>query len=196
MIRSSSSSLPKGMLIFPFPFSEQVSCTLVLKKPESCCFSKLNSSGSLARFGVIFRVPLFTASPSLNDLTISSTLRTEYPCSCISSNILTCSFGSPSEINARACPISQLLVLQSHLYGSGQFEQTQIVGDGCPVLADTFAQAFLGQFVLVKQVLIGKCDFYRIQVFTLDVFNQRHFHHVLVVSSADVGGDCFQSGFL
>lgn len=54
MIRSNSSSLLKGMLIFPFPFSEQVSCTLVLKNPERCCFSILNSSGSLARFGVIF----------------------------------------------------------------------------------------------------------------------------------------------
>src|SRR3712207_8476877 len=67
MIRSSSSSLAKGMLIFPFPLSEQVSCTLVLKKPESCCFRRLNPSGNLPRFGVIFRIPLFTASPSRSE---------------------------------------------------------------------------------------------------------------------------------
>ena len=74
IIRSKSSSLLNGILILPFPFSEQVSCTLVLKKPESCCFSMLNSSGSLARLGAILRPPLFTASPSLRDFTISSTL--------------------------------------------------------------------------------------------------------------------------
>ena len=34
------------------------------------------------------------------------TLRTEYPCSMISSNIFTCSFGSARVTSARACPMS------------------------------------------------------------------------------------------
>ena len=121
IIRSSSSSLLNGMLIFPLPFSEQVSCTLALKKPDSCCLSMLNSSGSLARFGAIFRPPLFTASPSLSDFTISSTLRTEYPCSMISSKIFTCNLGSPRVTSARACPMSICLFCRAICMGAGSF---------------------------------------------------------------------------
>ena len=40
------SSFSKGMLILPFPCCEQVICTLVLKKSDSCVFNTLNSSGS------------------------------------------------------------------------------------------------------------------------------------------------------
>ena len=92
--------------IYLFLSPNRSAALLVLKKPDSCCFSILNSSGNLARLGAILRPPLFTVSPSLRDFTNSSTLRTEYPCSMISSNIFTCSFGSARVTSARACPMS------------------------------------------------------------------------------------------
>ena len=45
---------------------------------------------------------------------------------------------------------------------------------------ELFNQFFLGKLVLVQQTLVGKGNFYRVKVFALDVFYQRHFHHGFV----------------
>lgn len=51
MIRSSSSSLLNGILIFPLPFSEQVNCTLVLKKLESWLLQHIELFGQFGALG-------------------------------------------------------------------------------------------------------------------------------------------------
>ena len=89
-----------------------------------------------------------------------------------------------------------LLVLQSHLDGSRQLQQAQVVGDGGTFLSYAFAEAFLGQSVLFQQVLIGKRYFHGVQVFALYVFDERHFHDIFIVGRTDVGGDACQSGYL
>ena len=89
-----------------------------------------------------------------------------------------------------------LLVLQSHLDGGGQFEQAQVVGNGGTLLTNAFAEAFLRQSVLFQQMLVSEGYFYGVQVFALYVFDERHFHDVLVICSADIGRDACQSGKL
>ena len=76
IMRSSSPSLSKGMVILPLPLGEHVICTLVCKKSDRLLRSTLNSSGSLA-LATIFLRPLSTSSPFLSIFAISSTLRTE-----------------------------------------------------------------------------------------------------------------------
>ena len=76
MICSNSSSLAKGMVIFPLPFGEHVICTFVCKNSERWVRSALYSSGSFD-FATIFFEPLFTSSPFFSICAISSTLRTE-----------------------------------------------------------------------------------------------------------------------
>ena len=44
-------------------------------------------------------------------------------CSCISSNIFTCSLGSPNEINARACPMSNCLFCSAIWIGAGSLSR-------------------------------------------------------------------------
>ena len=83
----------------------------------------------------------------------------------------------------------QHLVPQSQLNLGGQFEQTQEVGNRCTVLADALAQAFLGQVVLVYEFAEGECDFNRVQVFSLDVLDQRHLGEFAVIDRADIGGN-------
>ena len=45
-------------------------------------------------------------------------------------------------------------------------------------------------------MLVSESYFYGVQVFALYVFDERHFHDVLIVCSADIGGDAGQSGKL
>ena len=102
MIRSKSSSSLKGILILPFPLAVQDNCTLEPKNPHKCFCSIMYSSDNLLPVGRIFFPPLSTASPAVKALTISSTLRTEYPCDCISLKIRICVLGSSNERRARA----------------------------------------------------------------------------------------------
>ena len=89
-----------------------------------------------------------------------------------------------------------LLVLQAHLDGSRQFQQTQVIGDGGAFLSYAFAEAFLGEAVFFQQVLIGERYFYGVQVFALYVFDECHFHDILIVGRTDVGRDACQPGYL
>ena len=98
-------------------------------------------------------------------------------------------------IQCQQCPCMShvyLLVLQSHLDRSRQFQQAQVVGYGRALLAHSLAQTFLGQFILLQQMLVGQS----IQVLTLDVFYECHLHHILIVSRADISRNGGQSGHL
>ena len=85
------------------------------------------------------------------------------------------------------------LVLQCHLDRGRQFEQTQVIGNGSAFLSHAVAQSFLGQSVLLDEVLVGKGDFQRVKVLALDVLYQCHFHHIFIISRPDVGRYGFQS---
>ena len=57
-------------------------------------------------------------------------------------------------------------------------------------------RSLLGQPVLLDEVLVGQRDFHGVEVFALDVLDEGHFHHVLVVGGADVGGYGLEPGQL
>ena len=101
-------------------------------------------------------------------------------------------FGVSQRYQCTGVPHVYLLVLQSHLDGSRQFQQAQVVGNGGTLLAYAFAEAFLRQSVLFQQVLVGKRYFHGVQVLALYVFDECHFHDILVVGRADIGGDARQ----
>ena len=77
-------------------------------------------------------------------------------------------------------------LLEGHLHLRGQFEQSQVVGNGRPLLAHLLRERVLRQVVLLDQVLVGQCYLDGIEVFALNVLHQRHLHHVLVVSRAHI----------
>ena len=87
-------------------------------------------------------------------------------------------------------------LLERHLHLRGQFEQTQIVGNGRPLLAHLLRERILRQVVVLDQVLVGQCDFDGIEVFALNVFHQRHLHHVLIVGRAHISRYGVQTGHL
>ena len=68
-----------------------------------------------------------------------------------------------------------------------QFQQTKVVCDGGPFLADPLGHLLLGQVALVNQPLVAHRHFNRVEVLSLDVFHNRHLQHTLVVCVADVG---------
>ena len=51
-------------------------------------------------------------------------------------------------------------------------------------------------YFLVQQVLVGKRYVHGVQVLALYDFDECHFHDILVVGRADIGGDACQSGKL
>ena len=84
-------------------------------------------------------------------------------------------------------------VAQANLHVGGQLEQAQVVGHGRAVFAHPVAQLFLAQVALAQQALVAEGDFDGIQVLSLNVLNQGHFQHLLVVGLADVGRNGFQT---
>ena len=79
-----------------------------------------------------------------------------------------------------------LLVFQSHLYLGGELQQTHIVSDGSAALADALRNLGLRHARCLGQVLIGQGNLNGIQVIALDILNQCHLHHVLVLDGTDV----------
>ena len=59
--------------------------------------------------------------------------------------------------------------------------------------AYAFAEAFLGEAVFFQQVLIGERYFHGVQVFALYVFDECHFHDILVVGRTDIGRGCLSA---
>ena len=74
-----------------------------------------------------------------------------------------------------------------------QFEQADEIGDRRAVLPNPFAELFLGEAALFDQSLVADRHINRVKVLPLDVFDQGHFQHTLIIRYADVGRDGFQS---
>ena len=93
------------------------------------------------------------------------------------------------QVDERACVSHfQVALEQQFLHGFGQFQQAQAVGNGAAAASHGFGNGFVGQFEFVNQTAQALRFFNRIEVFTLDVFNQPHCHHGFVVGLLHHGG--------
>ncbi|MPN21273.1 hypothetical protein SDC9_168652 [bioreactor metagenome] len=73
-------------------------------------------------------------------------------------------------------PFAQVLL---HICGQG--EKPQAVCDGRPAFRKPLGYLFLGQVVLLHKKADG-CGFFNgIQIFPLQVFDERHFHHLCLI---------------
>ncbi|MNO60163.1 hypothetical protein D3C76_507670 [compost metagenome] len=77
-----------------------------------------------------------------------------------------------------------------------QRDQAQQVGHGNPRLANGIGHLLLGQFELLLQALQGEGLFQRVEVFALDVLDQRHGNGSFVGHFADHGRDLVQASLL
>ena len=78
------------------------------------------------------------------------------------------------------------LVAQAQLNFGGQLQQSQKVGNGGSLFADTFAQTFLGEVILVDKFLERECNLYCVEVLALDVLDESHFGELAVVGCANI----------
>ena len=74
-----------------------------------------------------------------------------------------------------------LSVSDAYLDLCRKLEQSEVVGHGCPFLTDFIGHGILCQVAFVNEPLKTQRDFYRIQVFSLDVLNDGHFKHALII---------------
>ena len=80
------------------------------------------------------------------------------------------------------------LVAEAELDFGRKFEQAQEVGDGGTFFANSFAQAFLREGILVDELLESQGYFDGVEVFALNVLDESHFGQLGFVGRADIGG--------
>ena len=88
-----------------------------------------------------------------------------------------------------AVPCGELAFFDPFLNLLFQLKQPSRVRYGGAILSGSLGHGFLGQVKLVHQPLEGPGSFHGVQVFALDVFDQRHFQRELVGHLPDDGGD-------
>ena len=75
------------------------------------------------------------------------------------------------------------------LHFSRQTEQTQGVRHRRAAAAHFFGDLFLGEFELRGKLLVGPRFFNRVEVFALQVFDERNFQHFLIIRFPHDGGN-------
>ena len=85
-------------------------------------------------------------------------------------------------------------VAQSQLHLCREFEQSQKVGNGGALFTDSLAQSLLRELVLVDELAEGEGYFNGVEVFALNVFDERHFGDLAVVGCAHIRRHRFQPG--
>ena len=70
----------------------------------------------------------------------------------------------------------------------GEFQQPHAVGDGGAALADFLGDVVLAEPEFLGKPLVGDGFFNRVEVFALNVFDEREFEHLLVPGFADDNG--------
>jgi hypothetical protein len=91
---------------------------------------------------------------------------------------------------------AQLSFFNPILNGWLQLQQSDGVRNRRAVFTGTFRDGFLRQLKFVHQTFECAGRFNRIQIFALDVFNERHFQRQLVRNLPNDRGDSLQSGAL
>ena len=88
----------------------------------------------------------------------------------------------------------ELLLLDELAYAARQPEKSQQIGDGGTILTDTLRDLFLRVAELADEAAIGPGFFYGIQLFALDVLDERDLEHLPIVYIADDHGNAPQAG--
>ena len=78
----------------------------------------------------------------------------------------------------------------------GQFEQAQRIGNRGAVLANVLCHILLPQVKLGLQTLIGPRLVQRVEIFALQVLQQRQSQHFFITGAPDQGWDGLQTGHL
>ncbi len=110
----------------------------------------------------------------------ASVSRTERPRDTTSRATRRCAASSARVTSARAWPIVNAPDDSIAADFRGQFEQPHVVGDRRAILADGGGNGFLRHLEFVGEPAVGLRFFDRIQIFALDVFDQRDFEQALV----------------
>ena len=84
--------------------------------------------------------------------------------------------------------------LQVVLDLGGKLEEAELVGDRGALLAHAVGHLLLGEAAFLHEALVAEGHFDRIQVLALDVLDDGHLQHALVVGVADVGGNHVHPG--
>ena len=84
-------------------------------------------------------------------------------------------------------PHAQLPHLEVVLNFGRQLQEPQVIGDRSPLLAHTQGHLLLSEPAFVYESLVTEGNFYRVQVFALDILHYRHLQHTLVVRIAHIG---------
>ena len=147
----------------------------------------------LGRLGL--GVPSPATLPAASCCTRCSTSRTDQPCSAAwrASAIAAC---GASVSSARAWPISSALGFHQHADLGRQLQQAQQVGHRGARTADRIGGLRVGEVEFVDQALQRDGFLQRIEVFALDVLDQRHRDHGAVVDFAHHHRDLGQAGQL
>jgi hypothetical protein len=77
---------------------------------------------------------------------------------------------------------------------SGEFEETEHVGDGGAVLACALGDLLVAEVVLLIEAFEGVGDFDGVEIFALDVLDESDFHEAVVGEVLDDGGDMGERG--
>ena len=89
-------------------------------------------------------------------------------------------------------PHRELPILQPQLYLRRELEETEVIGYRGALLPHACRQLLLRQPVGINQLAECEGNLYRIEILALDILDQRHLHHLVVIHGADVGGDRLQ----
>ena len=132
----------------------------------------------------------------MRSATPDSVARTERPfCLIFLANSI-CSCSSPKGSSARAWPWEMSPCWTICLTSAGSSKQADEVGDGRAVDLDAAGQLFLGALILINVALERLGLFDRVEVFALDVFDDRQLGHLPVVDFADQDGHLAPVGCL
>ena len=93
-------------------------------------------------------------------------------------------------------PHFQTALIKHFLNRLGQTQQAQAVGDGTTAFTDGFCDGFMSQAKFVSKTFQTLSFFNRIEVFTLQVFNQTHGQRGFVADGFDNDGNFGQTGQL
>ena len=80
------------------------------------------------------------------------------------------------------------------LHVGRKFEQAQRVGDDGAALADLGGDEFLRELKLADELRVAERFFDGIEIFALEIFDERHLQHRAVIRLADEDGDFGQAG--
>ena len=90
-------------------------------------------------------------------------------------------------------PHINLLLCQAQLDLGREPEETKIITDRRARLTYSLGKIFLLHIGVLEQTMVGKGYLNGVEILTLDILDECHFHNLLIVCRLDVGGDSRQT---